>query len=148
MCCIIQIRRNLELSEIGSGSGGHRQNDVRRADIDDVSIALDAMIQWVEVDHSGKLAFSKHRFQLLHCHCIALSIIKCKVADLKGLAFKQRDIMGDTYLEHDTSVIKKILDGHCYVAARMIVLKTVEPDERCFECKASAGLVGGDPVQS
>jgi len=61
---------------------------VRRADIDDVSIALDAMIQWVEVDYSGKLAFSEHRFQLLHRHRIALSVIKCKVADLKGLAFE------------------------------------------------------------
>jgi len=54
--------------------------------------------------------------------------------------------MGDTYLEHDASAIKKILDGPCYVAARMFVLKTVEPDERCFECEASAGLVGGNPV--
>jgi len=56
--------------------------------------------------------------------------------------------MGDTYLEHDASAIKKILDGPCYVAARMFVLKTVEPNECCFECEASAGLVGGDPVQS
>ena len=88
MHCIIRIRRNLELSEIGSRSGGHRRNDVRRADIDDVSIVMDTMIQWVEVDHSGKLAFSKHRFQLPHHHHIALSVIECKVADLKGLAFK------------------------------------------------------------
>jgi len=119
---------------------------VRRANIDDVSIALDTMIQWVEVDHSGKLAFSEDRFQLPHRHRIALSIIKCKVADLKGLAFEQRDIMGDTYLECDASMIKKILDGPCYVVARMFVLKMVEPNEHCFECEVSAGLVGGNPV--
>jgi hypothetical protein len=44
MRCIIRIQRDLELSEIGSGSGGHRHNDVRRTDIDDVSVAPDAMI--------------------------------------------------------------------------------------------------------
>jgi hypothetical protein len=30
--------------------------------------------------------------------------------------------------------------------ARMFVLKTVEPDERCFECKVSTGPVDGDPL--
>jgi len=54
--------------------------------------------------------------------------------------------MGDTYLERDASAIKKILDGPCYIVARMFVLKMVEPDEHCFECEASTGLVGGDPV--
>jgi len=138
--------KNLGLSEIGSRSGCHRRNDMRRADIDDVSISPDAMIQWVEVDHGGKLVFSKHRFQLPHCHCIALSTIKCKVANLKRLVFEQRNIMGDTYLEHDACAIKKILDGPCYVVARMFVLKMVEPDGRCFECEASTGLDGRDPV--
>jgi hypothetical protein len=113
-----------------------------------VSVAPDAMIQQVKCDHGGELAFSKHRFQLPHRHRIALSVIECKVADMKRLAFKQRDIMGDTYLEHDASTIKKILDGPCYVAARMFILETVEPNERCFECEASTGLVGGDPVRS
>jgi hypothetical protein len=113
-----------------------------------VSIAPDAMIQRVECDHGGELVFSKHGFQLPHRHCIALSVIKCKVADLKRLAFERRDIMGDTYLECDASAIKKILDGPCYVAARMFVLEMVEPNECCFECEASTGLVGGDPVRS
>jgi len=138
--------KNLGLSEIGSGSGCHRHNDVRRADIDDVSILLDAMIQWVKVDHGGELMFSEHRFQLLHHHHIALSAIECKVANLKRLVFEQRNIMGDTYLEHDACTIKKILDGPCYVVARMFVLKMVEPDGRCFECEASTGLDGRDPV--
>jgi len=140
--------KNLGLSKIGSRSGCHRCNNVRRADIDDVSISPDVMIQWVEVDHSGKLAFSKHRFQLPHCHRITLSTIKCKVANLKRLVFERRNIMGDTYLEHDTCAIKKILDGPCYVVARMFVLKMVEPNGCCFECEASTGLDGGDPVQS
>jgi hypothetical protein len=76
---------------------------------------LYAMIQWVEYDHGGKLMFSEHRFQLPHCHCIALSVIECKVANLKRLAFRQRDIMGHTYIKCDASTIKKILDGPCYV---------------------------------
>jgi len=37
--------KNLGLSKIGSGSGCHRCNDVRRADIDNVSISPDVMIQ-------------------------------------------------------------------------------------------------------
>ena len=138
--------KNFGLSKIGSGSGYYRCNDVRRADIDDVSISSDAMIQWVEVDHGSELAFSKHRFQLLYCHHIALSAIECKVANLKRLVFEQRNIMEDTYLEHDACMIKKILDGPCYVAARMFVLKIVEPDGCCFECEASTGLDGRDPV--
>jgi hypothetical protein len=121
---------------------------VRGTDVDDVGIAPDAMIQWVEADHGGELAFSKHRLQLPHRHRIALSVIECKVADLKRLAFEERDIIGDTYLARDASAIKKILDGPCYVAARMFVLETVESNERCFERETSTELVGGDPVRS
>jgi hypothetical protein len=119
---------------------------VRGTDVDDVGVAPDAMIQWVEADHGGELAFSKHRLQLLHRHRIALSVIECKVADLKRLAFEERDIIGDTYLACDASMIKKILDGPCNVAARMFVLETVESNERCFERETSTDLVGGDPV--
>ena len=121
---------------------------MRGTDVDDVGVAPDVMIQWVEADHGGELAFSEHRLQLPHCHRIALSVIECKVADLKRLAFEERDIIGDTYLARDASTIKKILDGPCYVVARMFILEMVEPDECCFECEVSTGLVGGDPVRS
>ncbi len=41
------------------------------------------MIQMIEVNNNGHLAFAKPKLQLSHSDCIVLSIVECEVANLK-----------------------------------------------------------------
>jgi hypothetical protein len=57
---------------------------MRAADIDYVCVASDAVIQMVEVDRDGRLAFREQSLQLLHRYCVVLGVVECEVADLKN----------------------------------------------------------------
>jgi len=54
-------------------------------DVDNVSVALDTMFHWMEVD-PRHLMFGNERLELPHCHGIVLGIVKCEVADLNDIS--------------------------------------------------------------
>ena len=54
---------------------------MRGADIDDVCVTANPVVQMIETDLS--IAFSKPRLQYSHSNCVALRIVKCDVANLK-----------------------------------------------------------------
>jgi len=56
---------------------------VGRTYVDDVRITSDMMIQMIEVDNNGCLAFAEPKLQLSHSNCVVLGIVKREVADLK-----------------------------------------------------------------
>ena len=49
----------IELGEIGIGSRSYRRNDMRGTNIDYMCVTSDTMVQRIEADHDGCLAFGK-----------------------------------------------------------------------------------------
>ena len=45
-------------------------------------VTSDVMVQVVEANVNGHLAFGKQRLQLLHSYGVVLSIVQCEVANL------------------------------------------------------------------
>jgi hypothetical protein len=41
------------------------------------------MVQMIEANRNGRLAFSEQQLQLLHSNCVALGIVEREVADLR-----------------------------------------------------------------
>jgi len=56
---------------------------MRGADIDDVRIAPDAVVQMVEVDHVSYLALDQQTLKLFHGCSVVSSVVKSEVTDLK-----------------------------------------------------------------
>jgi hypothetical protein len=77
---------------------------VGRADVDDMRITPDTMVQMIEVD--GFLAFGEQRVQLLHSNCVVLGIVEREVTDLKKSLENEQVIVRRTYLERDIGPIK------------------------------------------
>jgi hypothetical protein len=70
-------------------------------------VTSDALIQVIEVDRNGCLAFREQRLQFSHSHRIVLGVVECEVADLKKiLRCEQIDIARKPYLECDIGPIK------------------------------------------
>jgi hypothetical protein len=53
------------------------------ADVDYMGVTSNAMVQMIEANRNGRLAFSEQRLQLSHSNCVALSIVEREVADLR-----------------------------------------------------------------
>jgi hypothetical protein len=53
------------------------------ADVDYMGLTLNAMVQMIEANRNGRLAFSEQRLQLSHSNCIALGIVEREVANLR-----------------------------------------------------------------
>lgn len=56
---------------------------MRGADVNDMRVTSDALIQVIEVDRNGCLAFREQRLQFSHSHRIVLGVVECEVADLR-----------------------------------------------------------------
>jgi len=56
---------------------------VRRADVDNVCEAPDAVITVIKVDRDFFLTFGQQRLQLLHGHSVVLGVVEREVADLQ-----------------------------------------------------------------
>lgn len=54
-----------------------------RTYVDDVRITSDTMIQMIEVNNNGRLAFAEPKLQLSHSDCVVLGVVEREVADLK-----------------------------------------------------------------
>ena len=79
---------------------------MRGTDIDDVSIALDAIVVMVEVDLVSYLTSSQQVLKLFHGRCVVCGIVEGKVANLQwGLTHEHIDITR-IYLMRNVSLIK------------------------------------------
>ena len=79
---------------------------MRGADIDDVCVTPDAIIQRVEADQVGYLAFGQQVLKLFHGRCVVPGIVESEVADLKWRLTCKHIDLGNRYLKCNASPIK------------------------------------------